>query len=96
MSFNLKTKTIEYVFFIKQNGELSAIPFLTCMVAIVVSGIISDLMIRSEKFSKLFVRKLFNTIGFILPIFTFIGLIFMDENHRILAVVLLLINVTFS
>jgi hypothetical protein len=80
---------------ILKNGELSSIPFLACWLFILISAVISDLLIQKKKLSKQNVRKLFNTVGFVIPVLTFIGLMFVTSSSRVIGFCLVLVNITF-
>lgn len=82
-------------FNIKLNGELCALPFVTCWLTIIVSAVISDKIIGKKRFSKKLVRKAFNTIGFLVPILTFIGICFVLKSTRVIGFFLILLNLTF-
>ncbi|RNA24333.1 sialin-like, partial [Brachionus plicatilis] len=83
-------------FDIKLNGELCSIPFLSCWLFIILSGVFSDILIKSKKFEKINIRKLCNSIGFLVPAITFIGLIYTDSSRRVLGFSMILINISFS
>ena len=69
---------------------------MTCWLAIITSGVISDKLIQNEKLTKWTARKLFNSIGFGLPAFAFIGLMFVTPHTRIFGFILILLNITIS
>lgn len=50
-------------FDIKANGLLSSLPYISVLVVIVISGILSDKLIKSGKMSRSNVRRLFNGMG---------------------------------
>lgn len=54
-------------FDVKSSGFLASLPFIVFWFIILVSGQIGDKLIVSKKLSKVAVRKLFNTLGLILP-----------------------------
>ncbi|CAF1023860.1 unnamed protein product [Brachionus calyciflorus] len=83
-------------FDIKLNGELSSIPFISCWIFIIFSGVFSDVLTRSKKLKTIHIRKLCNSIGFLIPAVTFIGLIFADSNQKALGFSMILINISFS
>lgn len=60
------------------------------------SGIFSDSLIKAEKYEKIKIRKLFNTIGFLIPAATFIGLIYTNSSRKVLGFSMVLINISFS
>jgi len=65
-------------FDIKSNGALSALPYLAFWFAIIVASVTSDKLIQSKALSKTLVRKIFNSLGLILPMTAVIGLCFVD------------------
>jgi MFS transporter, ACS family, solute carrier family 17 (sodium-dependent inorganic phosphate cotransporter), member 5 len=65
-------------FDIKSNGALSALPYIVFWFAIILSSIIGDKLIESKKLTKTVVRKIFNSLGLILPMSAVIGLCFVD------------------
>ena len=79
---------------VQSNGELSSIPFLTCSIFIVISAIISDKITQKNLMSRIAIRKLLNSIGFIGPIITFIGLMFVTQSNRVIGFLLILTNIT--
>ena len=50
-------------FDIKSNGLLSSIPYVSILIVVIVSGALSDKLIKSGKISKCNVRRVFNTFG---------------------------------
>lgn len=52
---------------IKQNGILSSFPYIGKYVMALVGGTVADKLLRSETFTKNFVRKLLTTIGVLIP-----------------------------
>jgi ACS family sodium-dependent inorganic phosphate cotransporter-like MFS transporter 5 len=87
----------EVLFFdIKSNGLLSAIPYLLFWLFTILSGILSDKMIQSGKITRTACRKLFNTIGFTVPMFAVIGLIFVNCQYPYLGVLCIAIGLAFT
>ena len=86
----------EVLFFdIKSNGALSAIPYLSFWLFTILSGIISDKIIQSGKMSRTVVRKLFNTVGFLVPMCAVFGLIFVTCKNPYISVLLITIGLAF-
>ena len=50
-------------FDIKSNGLLSSIPYLSVLIVILISGVLSDKLIKSGKITKCNVRRIFNALG---------------------------------
>ncbi|KAL3272616.1 hypothetical protein HHI36_014083 [Cryptolaemus montrouzieri] len=79
---------------IKQNSQLSALPYLGyCIFGLLLSPI-SDIIIGRKILSLGKSRKFFNCIGLFLPAIFLIGLGFVPEHHNNLAVLLLILAVS--
>ncbi|EFA07862.1 putative inorganic phosphate cotransporter [Tribolium castaneum] len=80
-------------FQIKSNSYLSALPyFILWVLSFVFSGIADYLIIK--KYTSLgATRKIFNSIGLICPAIALVFLGFMDEEHKNLAIALLVVAV---
>lgn len=78
-------------FDVKSNGLISSVPYLTFWLFIILSGIIADKM-QTLGVSKLAVRKIFNSIGFLVPMSAVIGLMFVTCQYKFIGVVLLTIG----
>ncbi len=50
-------------FDIKSNGLLLSIPYASCLVVVILSGVVSDNLIKSYHWSPCVVRKLFTIFG---------------------------------
>ncbi len=83
-------------FDIQSNGLLSSIPYLLFWLFIVLSGVISDKLIATKSFSRTLVRKGFNTLGFLVPMASMVGLIFVTCRHPYLGVVFVSVALAFS
>jgi len=81
-------------FDIKQNGFLSALPYLLQWILIILSGLLADFMIQ-KKFSVTVVRKFMATWGYGLPALCLIMLAYVGCN-KVLAVCLLVGATGFS
>lgn len=94
---NLPTYMKEVLKFdIKSNGFLSSIPYILFWLFIILSGILSDIIIKSGKYSRTCVRKIFNTLGFLVPMASMICLIFVTCENPYLGVVFVSIALAFS
>lgn len=82
-------------FNVKSNGVLSALPYLVFWLFIISSGVIGD-KIQRLGLSKTNVRKLFNTLGFIMPMFAVIGLMFVTCEIKYIGVALLTVGLAFT
>jgi hypothetical protein len=74
---------------------LSAVPYLSFWLFTLLSGILSDKIIQSKKLSKTTVRKIFNTVGFIVPMLSVIGLIFVTCENPYLGVLFITLGLAF-
>ena len=83
-------------FDIKSNGMLSSIPYLLFWLFTILSGIISDKVIQSGKLTRSTVRKLFNTVGFLVPMFAVIGLIFVTCEDPYIGVLFITFGLAFT
>jgi ACS family sodium-dependent inorganic phosphate cotransporter-like MFS transporter 5 len=83
-------------FDIKSNGLLSSIPYMTVLIVIILSGFISDKLIKSGKMSRCNVRRLFNTLGILMPSFAMAGLGFVECDKPYFGVALLTIGLGFT
>ncbi|CAF0770185.1 unnamed protein product [Brachionus calyciflorus] len=82
-------------FDIKSNGLFSSIPYISCWMCAMISSFISDRLIISEVISKASIRKIFNGIGFIVPMIAVILLSFVTCANPYMGVVLLAFGVGF-
>jgi len=60
------------------------------------SGILSDKLIQVGRLSRAIVRKIFNSVGFIVPMIAVIGLIFITSDKAYYGVLLVTIGLAFS
>lgn len=79
-------------FDVKSSGFLASLPFIVFWFIILVSGAIADRIIMSKKLSKVAVRKLFNTLGLILPASAVAALCFVDCSTPYVGVALLTVG----
>ncbi|KAH9505447.1 hypothetical protein Btru_057321 [Bulinus truncatus] len=80
-------------FDIKSNGIFSMLPYIGLLLTTLVSGHISDLLIRKKVLKVSLVRKLFVLISDCIPALALICLSFLDCQHRELAITLLVCSV---
>ena len=83
-------------FDIKSNGTLSAVPYLSFWLFTILSGIMSDKIIQTKKLSRTAVRKLFNTVGLLVPMGAVIGLIFVTCTNAYVGVALVTLGLAFT
>jgi ACS family sodium-dependent inorganic phosphate cotransporter-like MFS transporter 5 len=76
-------------FDIKSNGGLSSLPYIVFWLVTIVSSGVGDKLIQSKKMSKTGVRKLFNTIGLVVPAVAMVGLAFVTCANPYMGVALL-------
>lgn len=81
-------------FDIKSSGGLSSLPFIFFWFIILLSSMIGDKMIESKKFSREAVRKIFNTLGLILPALAVGGLCFVTCSTPYIGVALLVVGLS--
>ncbi|CAH1785719.1 unnamed protein product [Owenia fusiformis] len=79
---------------VKSNGLLSAIPYLLFWAFVVTSGQLSDLLRAKKILTTTGARKLFNTIGELVPAICIVILGHIDCHHPILAIVMLTLGVS--
>jgi len=82
-------------FDVKSNGLLSAIPYLVFWFLIMVSGFTSDKLIQSGKISRKNVRRVYNTLGFLIPAAAVVALSFVTCANPYIGVVFLTIGLGF-
>ncbi|CAH4028611.1 unnamed protein product [Pieris brassicae] len=78
---------------LKQNGELSSLPYLAMYALSFPLGIMTDVIVRKKWLSVSNTRKLSNTIGLWGPAVALIGLSYIPEGNMTLAVVMLTVSV---
>jgi len=83
-------------FDIQSNGFLSSIPYILFWLFIILSGILSDHIIKSGRLSRTCVRKMFNTTGFLVPMMSMICLIFVTCEHPYVGVFFVSTALAFS
>ncbi|GAB6024779.1 hypothetical protein CHUAL_009905 [Chamberlinius hualienensis] len=69
-------------FDIKENGTLSSLPYLATLIVTLICGQLSDFLRRKAWFSITIQRKLFNSIGTIIPGIGMLLVTFMDVSQR--------------
>lgn len=79
-------------FDIKSSGFLSTLPFIFFWFIILISGFIGDSLIERKVLSKVAVRKLFNTLGLVLPASAVVALCFVTCEHPYVGVALLTVG----
>ncbi|XP_059168721.1 sialin-like isoform X2 [Physella acuta] len=83
-------------FDIKQNGFLSALPYLGFWLLITVSSWLADLVRSKQLLSTTATRKLFNSVGKFVPALLLIAVSFVDCTQPYLAVSLLALGVSMT
>ncbi|EFA07863.1 putative inorganic phosphate cotransporter [Tribolium castaneum] len=81
---------------IKDNSLLSALPYLVLWILSFVFSPLADYLIVHKYLSIGNVRKVFNTIGLIIPAIALVALGFVDSTQDTLALVLLVVAVGFN
>lgn len=83
-------------FDIKHNGVWSSMPYLTMFILSYTVGFISDGIINRGVVSRVTARKIFNSIGFLVPAIALVTLGFINANQKTEAIALLIIAVGVS
>lgn len=83
-------------FDVQTDGFLSSIPYGLLTFINIVSGIVSDKLIASRRYTKNTVRKFFTIASLIIPIFAIIGLSFVTCNNPYLAVGILTFGISIG
>ncbi|XP_017132054.1 putative inorganic phosphate cotransporter [Drosophila elegans] len=77
----------------KSNAFFSALPFLAMWLMSYVYLITADVLLAGNKLSLTALRKTFNSLAFWIPSATLIGIGFLDQDQKNLAIVLMTISV---
>jgi len=75
---------------------MSSLPFLSSWASIVISSIVADKLITSQKFSKLKIRKVFNGLGFLLSAASIVAASFVNSTQVYIGVALFSLATAFS
>lgn len=78
---------------IQSNAVFSSLPFLAMWLLSYVYLIAADLLLKKKILSLTSVRKLFNTMSFWIPAAALIGIGFLNEDHKKLAIILMTVSV---
>ncbi|KAM7343539.1 putative inorganic phosphate cotransporter isoform 2-T2 [Cochliomyia hominivorax] len=81
---------------VNSNGLLSALPYFVMWLLCLVVSPLSDMLINRKTISITAARKIFNSVGQWIPMICLIGLGYMTENEKTLAIALLTIAVGLS
>ncbi|XP_071109858.1 sialin-like [Haliotis cracherodii] len=81
-------------FSIKENGSLSSLPFIGRFIGAILSAYVADNLLIKGYLSTTVTRKLFQTIGSVVPAAMLIGVGFLNSDQRMLAVALLTLTMT--
>ncbi|GAB6024780.1 hypothetical protein CHUAL_009906 [Chamberlinius hualienensis] len=73
-------------FDIKQNGLLSSLPYICSLLVNLFAGKLTDYLRRQGKLTLTIIRRIFNTIGLILPAICMLSITFMDCTQRYMVV----------
>jgi ACS family sodium-dependent inorganic phosphate cotransporter-like MFS transporter 5 len=79
-------------FFFNKNGGLSSLPYIVFWLVTIVSSAVGDKLIQSKKLSKTAVRKIFNTLGLLIPAVSMVGLAFVTCSNPYMGVALLTVG----
>jgi ACS family sodium-dependent inorganic phosphate cotransporter-like MFS transporter 5 len=83
-------------FDLKNNGAVSALPYIASALLNTIFAIISDKLMTSGRLTRTNSRRLFGFIGMFVPILALIGLSFVTCEQPVLAVILLVIGISFT
>lgn len=78
---------------IQSNAVFSSLPFLAMWLLSYVYLIAADVLLKKKFLSLTSVRKLFNTLSFWIPAGCLIGIGFLSEDHKKLAIILMTVSV---
>ncbi|XP_037700190.1 sodium-dependent phosphate transport protein 1 isoform X2 [Choloepus didactylus] len=81
---------------VEENGLLSALPYLFAWIFGILSGLMADFIQSRNILSLLAIRKLFNTLGLLLPAFFSLCLLYLSSSFHIVIIFLILTNATGS
>ncbi|XP_036767582.2 sodium-dependent phosphate transport protein 1-like isoform X1 [Manis pentadactyla] len=81
---------------IKQNGLLSALPYLFAWMIGIIAGETADFLLSRNILSIVIIRKLFTTLGLLLPAFFYMCLCYLDSSFYGSIIFLVLANATGS
>lgn len=94
---NIPTYLKEVLHFdIKENGFLSAVPYIGFWLVITLSSFLADFVRSRNMLSTTVTRKVFNSIGKLVPAVLLIGLSFVGCSQWVLAVALLTLGVSLT
>ena len=94
----IKQQNLKYLFvyILFKNGGLSALPYIAFWLITIVSSVVGDKLIQSNALSKTVVRKIFNSLGSIIPMGAILGLAFVTCAIPYVGVALLVIGLSFK
>lgn len=75
---------------------MSALPYIAFWLITIVSSVVGDKLIQSNLLSKTVVRKIFNSLGSLIPMAAIIGLAFVTCASPYVGVALLVIGLSFK
>ncbi|KAI0229659.1 Sialin [Lamellibrachia satsuma] len=81
---------------VKKNGLLSALPFCTMFVMAIAASQLADFVRRKKIATTVLTRKIFQTIGFMIPAVMVVALGYMKSSQVTMAIVFLTIGVGFT
>ncbi|XP_046580036.1 sialin-like [Haliotis rubra] len=83
-------------FKIEENGLLSSLPFIGRFLGGIVTAYIADLMQSKAVMKTTYTRKMFQTIGSVIPASLLIGVSYLNTDQRVMAVGLLTLTMTVN
>ncbi|KAL3863143.1 hypothetical protein ACJMK2_004912 [Sinanodonta woodiana] len=83
-------------FDITANGLYSALPYIAFWAVINVSGCVADLLMSHKVLSIIWTRKVFTSVGMVVPALFLIGLGYIDCTQPVVAITLLTLSVSLT
>lgn len=87
---------LKYLYNLKKNGLISAIPYIASAILNMLSSIVSDKLVQSGKLTRTKSRKIFGAIGMFVPLASVIGLAFVTCANPGIGIALLVIGIAFT
>jgi ACS family sodium-dependent inorganic phosphate cotransporter-like MFS transporter 5 len=79
-----------------KSGIFAALPYLFAWITVIVASIVADKLITSKVLSKTMTRRVFNSLGILIPVGALIGLTFIPVSNAKISLVVLSIGFAAS
>ena len=79
-------------FTVSLEGLLSSLPYWLYLVVCVLSGMVSDKVVKGGLMRRIVARKLFNTLGFVIPMICVLCLMFVNCQRAYIGVILITVG----